>query len=56
MAEKITVEIVRAYWPDEDNRTNPGETITVEVDEALRLIEEGIAKRVEKKAQPRGGQ
>jgi hypothetical protein len=47
--KKILVEVVRAFWPAEDERVNEGEQVEVSVDDALKLIEDGIAKRVEKK-------
>lgn len=48
--KKILVEVVRAFWPSEDNRVNAGEQVEVSVDDALKLIEDGIVKRVEKKS------
>lgn len=52
MAEKYEMEIVRAFWPEEDKRVNAGERIHVGADEAFALIEAGIAKRVERKPEP----
>jgi hypothetical protein len=52
MAEKYELEIVRAFWPEEDKRVNAGDRIHVDAEKAFALIEAGIARRVERKPEP----
>ena len=43
----IKVELVRAHWIGTD-RIDPPAIIEVSLDDALRLIENGVAKRTDK--------
>lgn len=46
---KVKVELIRAYWPENDVRVDEGTQVEVEVEDAMKLIEEGAAKRVDDK-------
>ncbi len=50
MADKtVAVKLVRAYWLADgvDGRINPPEIIELPVDEARRLLNAGVAERVD---------
>lgn len=48
MAEKTTpITLTSAYWPEADQRIEAGETIHVPFETALKLIEEGKARRAD---------
>lgn len=49
--KKIPVLLTSDYWPVADDRVEAGNTIDVTIDEAMKLIEAGKAKR----ADPMGG-
>lgn len=45
-SKSARLRLKRAYWPEEDKRVNEGTEFDVtDMDEALRLVEEGIAER-----------
>lgn len=50
MADKqqtTPITLTAAYWPREDERVEAGETIEVTIETALKLIEEGKARRAD---------
>lgn len=50
MAEKqqtTPIELTAAYWPEADERIEAGTVIDVPFDTALKLIEDGKAKRAD---------
>lgn len=51
---KMKMELLKAYWPEEDVRVNEGTIFEVEAEDAVRLVEEGIAKRAPKEAEVTG--
>ncbi len=42
----VTVRVLRAFWPEEDQRVEKGAVIDVTTDEALDGIENGMFERV----------
>lgn len=42
---KVLMQVLRSYWPKEDERVPENLCLDLEADEALKLSEEGIAKR-----------
>lgn len=50
MADKtVAVKLVRAYWLADgvDGRLEPGEVVDLPVDEARRLLNAGVAQRID---------
>lgn len=52
MADKIEIELVRAFWTGEDERRDAGEVVSLDVESAMKLVETGVAKTVLKRAAP----
>lgn len=43
--QMMKLELLRAYWPEEDHRIDEGSIFETDPDKALELVETGVAKR-----------
>jgi len=42
---KVRLELIRAYWPEEDKRISEGTIFDCDAVAAVDLVESGVAKR-----------
>lgn len=42
---KVRLELIRAYWPEEDRRINEGTIFDCDGVDAVDLVEKGVARK-----------